>query len=137
MKDAEARRRFAAGRVAVLGTVTPRGAPHLVPVTFVLAGEEVWTAVDGKPKRGTSLARLDNVRADPRVSLLVQHWDEDWTALWWARADGTARVVERDTEVARAADLLRAKYRQYDTVAVTGPVIAVQLTTWRWWAAEP
>jgi PPOX class probable F420-dependent enzyme len=133
---AEARRRFAAGRVAVLGTVGARGTPHLVPVTFVVAGEELWTAVDGKPKRGSSLARIDNVRANPWVSLLVQSWDEDWSALWWVRADGRARVAERDDEVVRATALLRAKYRQYEAVAVTGPAIVVPITAWRWWAAE-
>lgn len=137
MNDAEARRRFAAGRVAVLGTVGARGAPHLVPVTFVVAGDALWTAVDGKPKRGSSLARIDNVRANPWVSLLVQRWDEEWRALWWVRADGRARIAEHDDDVVRATALLRAKYQQYQAVVVTGPAIVVEVTTWRSWAAEP
>jgi PPOX class probable F420-dependent enzyme len=90
----EARRRFAASPVARLATVRPDGTPHLVPVVFALVGDVVTTAVDHKPKRSTSLQRLANLRAEPRCSLLVDHYDDDWTRLWWARADGRAEVVD-------------------------------------------
>jgi len=133
-EQAEACRRFAAARVAVLGTVSPSGAPHLVPVTFVVDGDTVWTAVDDKPKRaGQPLRRHVNIRADPRVSLLVQHWDEDWTDLWWVRADGVAAITDRVTD--RVADLLRRKYRQYERVGIAGPAIAVTVQRFRGWTA--
>jgi PPOX class probable F420-dependent enzyme len=133
---AEARERFAAARVATLATVDSSGAPHLVPVTFVVDGDTVWTAVDGKPKRAVWLRRHENVRSHPAVSLLVQHWDEDWSRLWWVRAGGTARVTEDPSTVERAVARLRRKYEQYQTVGVGGPVIEVAVQTWRGWAAR-
>src|SRR5215831_14772753 len=124
---AAARDRFADARVAVLATTGPDGAPHLVPVTFVVVGDTVWSAVDAKPKRSTALRRLANIRARPAVGLLVQHWDEDWSGLWWVRADGLATVRDDPTAVAATADLLRRKYGQYAQVAITGPVIEINV----------
>jgi PPOX class probable F420-dependent enzyme len=127
------RERFAAARVAVLGTLTPDGAPHLVPVTFALDGDVLWTATDGKPKRPGLLARHRNIAGDPRVSLLVQHWAEDWSRLWWVRADGLATVVEDPSTVDHSLAVLRAKYAQYAEVALGQPVIEVQVTRWYGW----
>lgn len=135
MKDAQLR--FAGARVATLTTVDGDGAPHAVPVTFAVDGGTIVSAVDGKPKRRTALRRLDNIRANPRVSLLAQHWDEDWSALWWVRADGLAVVTAAPSAVDRAAGLLRAKYEQYRTVALPGPVIEVTVHSWRGWSPDP
>ena len=88
MEAEEARRRFAGARVARLATVGADGRPHLVPIAFACVDDVVWSAVDDKPKRTRALRRLDNVRANPRVALLADHYDEDWSALWWVRADG-------------------------------------------------
>lgn len=135
MKHDEARERFAAARVATLATVDGLGAPHQVPVTFVVDGDMVWSAVDAKPKRGTELRRHTNIRAESRVSLLVQHWDEDWSRLWWVRADGLAVVTDAGGVVDRAVGLLRDKYAQYRDVDVHGPIIEVAVQTWRSWTA--
>lgn len=100
--------------VARLATGGAAG-PHLVPVVFARAGGRLWSPVDGKPKRGGELARLRNARRDPRVSLLLDHYDEDWTRLWWIRVDGAAQVLgAAGAEAAVAA--LRAKYPQYGEV---------------------
>src|SRR5215207_141425 len=130
---AEARRRFAGARVAVLATLDRSSQPHLVPVTFVVDRGRVWTAVDSKPKGATPLRRHANIRANPAVSLLAQHWDEDWSALWWVRADGIATITDADASVDRIARLLRSKYQQYQSIDVTGPVVAVTVHTWRGW----
>jgi PPOX class probable F420-dependent enzyme len=132
MDEARARSRFAAARVARLATVGADGAPHLVPVTFALRGDTVVIAVDHKPKRTTDLRRLRNIEADPRVSLLADHYAEDWTRLWWVRADGTARVVREGGDVGE----LVAKYPQYAARPPAGPVILVAVTSWRGWAAS-
>lgn len=132
-----ARARFAAARVATLATVDGAGAPHVVPVTFAVDGDTVLSAVDAKPKRHVALRRLDNIRANPRVSLLAQHWDEDWSALWWVRADGIAVVTDAPSTVERAVRLLRDKYPQYADVDVHGPVIAVAVHAWRAWDGSP
>lgn len=127
------RERFAAARVAVLASTTAEGRPHLVPVTFALDGGTIWTATDGKAKRGTPLRRHANVAVHPEVSLLVSHWDEDWSALWWVRVDGNATVTGDPATVARAVAALRDKYSQYEQVAVGAPVIEVTVTSWRGW----
>src|ERR671932_2614874 len=106
----EARARFAAARVARLATADASGRPHLVPIVFAVAGDEVVSAVDAKPKRTTALRRLANVRENPQVALLADHYEDDWDALWWVRADGSARVLERDE---RAVELLADRYEQY------------------------
>ena len=135
MNDAAVRELVGAARVGRLGTVTPAGAPHLVPCCFALDGDVVYTAVDGKPKTTRDLRRLANVRANPACSLLVDHYDEDWTAVWWVRVDGTGRLLESGPEHARALDVLRAKYEQYALVALDGAVIAIDVHTWRGWSA--
>ena len=134
MTPAEARARFAAARVARLATADAAGRPHLVPVAFAVAEDTIYSAVDAKPKRTRALRRLANVRENPAVSLLVDHWDEDdWGALWWARADGRGRVLDPDDpEARRAVDLLRERYpRQRDA----GEVLAVEVERWSGWAA--
>jgi PPOX class probable F420-dependent enzyme len=131
---AEARARFAAARVACLATADSAGRPHLVPIAFAVAGDTIYSAVDAKPKRTRALRRLANVRENPAVSLLVDHWDEDdWAALWWARADGRGRVIDsEDPEARRAVELLRERYpAQRDA----GAVLAVEVDRWSGWAA--
>jgi PPOX class probable F420-dependent enzyme len=136
--EAEARRRFRGERVARLATVTPEGRPHLVPVVFALEGDRVWTIVDRKPKRTTDLRRLANVRAEPRVSLLVDGYDDqDWAALWWVRADGTGAVLEGSDDVARAVSILAAKYPLHAEDPPRGPVLAIDVERWVGWAARP
>ena len=131
----QARERLAAARVARLATVSAAGVPHLVPVTFAVAGDTVYTAVDGKPKSTTGLRRLANIRRSPAVAILADHYEEDWTALWWARGDGTASVLDDPVAMARPLDLLARRYPQYATVPVPGPVIAIQVTAWTGWTA--
>lgn len=135
MTPDEARARFAAESVARLATVDATGAPHLVPVTFAMDGTRIVTSIDAKPKRGGQLRRLQNIAADSRVSLLVDHYHDDWRRLWWVRADGTARVVAGGTELARALELLRQRYAQYRDVELIGPAIVVDVQRWISWAA--
>ena len=127
------RLRVADARVARLATLASDGRPHLVPCTFCQDGERVFTAVDAKPKTTMALRRLDNIRADPRVSLLVDHYEEDWSALWWVRLDGSARVLDTGSERQRALELLAAKYEQYRVSPPPGAVIEVQIERWRTW----
>jgi PPOX class probable F420-dependent enzyme len=104
-------------------------------VVFARVGETVWTAVDAKPKSTTALRRLDNVRAHPAVSLLVDHYNDDWATLWWVRADGVATVL--DVEDARdGLDALVAKYPQYQANPPPGPVLRVDVTRWVSWSAR-
>ena len=129
---ATAEARVAAARVGRLATVTPVGWPHVVVVCFALHDGVVYTAVDAKPKSGRALQRLENVRATGRASLLVDHYEEDWSRLWWVRVDGAAEVIESDA----AIDALAAKYEQYRADRPSGPVIAIAPERWRSWVAS-
>jgi PPOX class probable F420-dependent enzyme len=131
----EARERFTAARVARLATVTADGQPHLVPIVFAVSGEVVYSVVDAKPKSTTSLRRLANIAANPKVSVLVDHYTEDWTQLWWARADGAARIIEIDEPEAAALRLLVARYPVYRTEPPPGPMIAIDVERWSGWSA--
>jgi len=126
-----ARERFGQARVARMATVSGDGSPHLVPMTFALAGTKLISAVDHKPKETTALRRLDNIAVTPFVSVLVDEYDDDWTRLWWARADGWARVDE-------SYDLtpLVERYPQYRERPPDGPVVVIEVDHWSGWSAQ-
>jgi PPOX class probable F420-dependent enzyme len=126
---ATAEQRLATARVGRLATVTADGRPHVVPVCFALDAGRIYTAVDAKPKTTQALRRLENVRATGRASLLVDHYEEDWSRLWWVRVDGAAEVLEPGAGL----EALAAKYEQYRAVPPVGPVIAISPDRWRSW----
>lgn len=131
----EARRRLGSARVARLATVTAGGRPHIVPITFAVDGDVVYTAVDAKPKTTPRLRRLSNIRGNPSVAVLADHYDEDWSALWWVRADGEASIIEDPAEMAAPARLLADRYPQYRDSLPGGPVIAIHVARWTGWSA--
>ncbi len=128
--------RLTASRVARLATVDAGGLPHLVPIVFALSGQTIYSAVDAKPKSTLALKRLDNIANNPGVSVLVDEYSEDWTRLWWARADATARILlNDDPEAVSALVELADRYPQYRSQPPPGPVIALDVTRWSAWAA--
>lgn len=130
------RERVRDARVGRLATLDARGRPHLVPLCFALEGDVLYSAVDEKPKRSKRLKRIANIRARPEVAVLVDHYQEDWSRLWWVRLDGTARVLDEGPEREHALALLRSKYQQYEAEPPTGPVIAVLIERLRGWSSE-
>ena len=164
---ASARQRFAGVRVARLATVGPDGRPHVVPFTFALGsapapvqdrpvqdrpvqdrpararpvqdslGDCIYSAVDFKPKSSTDLRRLRNIRANPRVAALADHYEDDWGRLWWVRADGRAAILDDPAAMAPALALLAGRYPQYRDQPPGGPVISIRVTRWSGWAARP
>jgi PPOX class probable F420-dependent enzyme len=129
----EARSRFAESRVARLATVSAAGVPHLVPVTFAVRGDVVVFAVDHKPKSSVALRRLANIAENPAVCFLADGYDEDWSRLWWARADGTARVLPPRSE---PLSWLVAKYDQYAEHPPEHAVVVTEVHTWRGWSGS-
>ena len=124
--------------VGVLATVRPDGSPHAVPFVFAVSGRTLYWAVDRKPKRTEALQRLSNIRANPRVEVLVHRYEEDWSRLWWVRAAGTARVLEPGDEARDALNLLAQRHPQYRAAPPAGPVVAIDLLRWSGWrASEP
>lgn len=135
MAEFEAAARFTDAPVAMLGTVGADSAPHLVPVVFGVHNEVVYTAVDAKRKSTQRLRRLRNIAANPRVTMLVDHYDDDWSQLWWVRADGLAEVHHSGEARAVGYALLRSKYPQYQRIALDGPVVTIAVDRWSSWHA--
>ncbi|MFY9809163.1 MAG: TIGR03668 family PPOX class F420-dependent oxidoreductase [Pseudonocardiaceae bacterium] len=140
MTDEQARRRFAAVPVARLATADASGRPHVVPMVFALisdgGADTLYSAVDAKPKRSTSLRRLANIAANPRVAVLVDHYADDWHVLWWVRADGSGRILDPDQPEAREAiAALVERYPQYREQPPVGPVLAIDVARWSSWSA--
>jgi len=130
------RRRIADAKVARLATVGAGGKPHVVPITFAVDGDTIYFAVDAKPKRTTDLKRLRNIAANPSVSVLVDHYEDDWARLWWVRIDGTARLLAEGAQAVRATDLLAARYPQYRRARPGGPVVAISIDRISGWSPE-
>jgi len=133
MDEGEARRRFAASPVARLATVRPDGAPHLVPVVTAVDGDLVYTAVDHKPKRTQHLQRLANLRAEPRCALLVDHYEQDWSRLWWVRADGEAAVLDHPPRDHPGLVTLARHHVAYRGRVPAGPLVVVTVRRWSGW----
>ncbi|MFF3938093.1 TIGR03668 family PPOX class F420-dependent oxidoreductase [Streptomyces phaeofaciens] len=129
-----ARERFVASPVARLATADAHAVPHAVPVTFAVLNDVLYFAVDHKPKSTWDLRRLRNIRENPAVTLLVDHYSADWSTLWWVRADGHGEVLEGGQERYQAVELLCGKYGQYKDSPPQGPVVAVRVDQWSGWA---
>jgi PPOX class probable F420-dependent enzyme len=121
--------------VARLATTDPDGRPHLVPIVFAVDGDTLYSAVDRKRKSSSKLRRNENARARPDVTVLVDHYEENWGGLWWIRLRGHARVLDDGDEREHALALLREKYSQYVKEPPDGPVLAVDITEVREWQA--
>jgi PPOX class probable F420-dependent enzyme len=140
VREAEMRRRVAAARVGYLATVRPDGNPHLVPICFTLLegdhGDVIVSGTDEKPKTTYALRRLRNIAERPAVTLLVEHYEEEWTRVWWVRVDGRGRVIEDGPERERAIAALREKYEQYEHIGLPGAVLAIDVDRWVGWAYD-
>ena len=136
MDHSTARARVGASRVARLATQTKTGRIDLVPITFALVDDLLVTAVDHKPKTTTHLKRLENISANPEVSVLIDEYrDDSWDALWWVRLRGLASVVDDGPAFDQALAALVGKYDQYQERAPDGPAIVIEVIRWQWWAA--
>ncbi len=136
LPEEEARRRLAGARVAHLATASADGQPHVVAVTFAVDGDRIYTAVDHKPKTTANLKRLRNIAENPRVTLLADHYSDDWDELWWARADGRAAILGDPAETAAPIARLTSRYPQYREARPDGPVIAIEVHHWTAWSAS-
>lgn len=133
---ATCRQWLAAAPVARLATTGHDGRPHIVPITFAVDGPHLVSAVDRKPKSSLDLRRLRNIAENPKVAVLGDHYSDDWSQLWWVRADGLARVVDGGSEYDAAITALSAKYEQYHSAPPHGPAIVIDVESWTGWSAE-
>ena len=128
------RRRIAEMPVARLATVDVAGRPHVVPICFVVDGDTLYFAVDAKPKRTSDLKRLRNIAANPSVSVLFDHYEDDWSRLWWVRIDGAAQIVADVAQAEHAIEMLAGRYPQYRHARPIGPVVAISVVRMSGWS---
>ena len=133
MTEEEARWRMTAARVGRLATIDRNGRPHVVPICFAVSDARVVSVIDQKPKRTVQLRRLENIRRNPDVQLLVDHYDDDWATLWWVRISGRGHVVDRGATRDQAIDMLTDKYPQYREHRPIGPVLVIDITRISGW----
>jgi PPOX class probable F420-dependent enzyme len=133
--EAEIRRHLAQAHVAHLATTGADGRPHIVPICFVIVADDVFFAVDHKPKRTTDLRRLRNIAANPHVAVLVDHYEEDWSHIWWVRVDGRAQVLDAGDASENAIDALSERYPQYRRARPDGPVVSIHIERLSGWSA--
>lgn len=107
-----------------------------MPVVFAIEGSFVWIAIDEKPKSSYDVKRVRNILQNPKVALLVHHYEADWARLWWVRLDGEARVIEEESERGPAIERLQAKYPQHRAQPPPGAVIEIEVGRWKGWAAS-
>jgi PPOX class probable F420-dependent enzyme len=131
------RTKLEVARIAHLATQDADREPHVVPICFAWDGTVFYSAIDRKPKRvaPSQLGRVKNIKKMPQVALLLDHYDEDWTRLWYILVRGVAELVSDPAEHKRSIQLLRAKYRQYDSsmLADDAPVLRItplRITAW-------
>jgi PPOX class probable F420-dependent enzyme len=126
-------RRVNSAEVARLATINSDGTAHLVPIVFAIRNETLYTAVDAKPKRSRRLRRIENARIRPDVTVLADHYEADWSRLWWVRLEGRARVLDAGEEATLALRLLIERYEQYRREPPGLPVLAIDIREWRGW----
>jgi PPOX class probable F420-dependent enzyme len=136
MDSEEMRRRVSGANVARLATVGPDGRPHIVPITFALDHDTIYFAIDFKPKKTADLQRLRNIETNPSVSVLVDHYEDDWTMLWWVRADGRASIVIDGAVFEKGIALLAHRYAQYGAARPAGPVVSISIERMTGWSAS-
>jgi PPOX class probable F420-dependent enzyme len=136
MDSDEMQRRIKGAMVARLATVGRDGRPHIVPITFALDDNTIYFAIDFKPKKTTDLQRLRNIEANPSVSVLVDHYEKDWTKLWWVRADGSARIVIGGAMFEKGIALLTQRYAQYQLARPAGPLVPISIERMTGWSAS-
>lgn len=137
MNEAECRRLAGSTAVARLATTRTDGRVDLVPVVFAFDGADLVFAVDHKPKRTQKLQRLANIEANPAVTVLFDHYAEDWDTLWWVRLRGRAQVSAEEETAERARDALQARHPQYRDRRPAGPVVRITPQEWSGWSAVP
>ena len=140
-KEPAVREFIEAARIAHLATVSGDGEPHNIPLCFWFDGARFYFVIDEKPKRrgGSEIKRMRNIAENPRVAMVIDHYDEDWTRLAYVLIHGEARIVEDDGEYAVAIQHLRRKYAQYHAMLLTqdkNPAIRIQPVRVHVWGAR-
>ena len=123
-----------------MATSDNKGRPHVIPFCYVFDGESIYSVLDGKPKTTPlrQLRRVRNILENPHVSVVIDHYEEDWSRLHFVLISGEARLLETGDEWLSAIVLLRDKYPQYQHMDLDeSPVIKINPITYFPWGSQP
>lgn len=123
-----------AARVARLGLLDEADHPRVLAVTFAVFEGAVWSAIDNKPKRTAAPARLRRLRRRPEATLLVDHYDDDWTRLAWVELRGRVAILEVE-DAPEALEALAARYEPYRSRRPPGPLLRLEVEATSCWRA--
>lgn len=127
-------------RVGRIATSDARNAPHVVPVCYARLQDRLYWVVDGKPKRNPlGLKRLRNIGENPRVAIVVDRYDDDWSQLAWVLMRGRAEIVAQTDEYAEGLIGLRSRYSQYRTMTLemeTHPMVRIDVEQVKAWSSS-
>lgn len=133
----QAQQRFVdAQRVARFASSDAHNQPHVLPVCYALLGESAYFSIDEKPKCAGArrLKRLRNIAHNPRVALVVDRYEDDWSRLGWVMLRGCAEVLDAGAEHDAAQAELRARYPQYQSMRLENlPVVAIRIESVASW----
>ena len=127
-------------RTGHLATADAKGRPQVVPVCFVFDGQAIYSVLDAKPKTTPlrQLRRVKNILANPQVSLVVDHYEENWDKLQYILVSGDAELLESDEKWVVAIAMLREKYPQYQAMDLDqSPVIKITPVRYSPWSSQP
>ena len=127
-------------RTGHLATADAKGRPQVVPVCFVFDGQAIYSVLDAKPKTTPlrQLRRVKNILANPQVSLVVDHYEENWDKLQYILVSGDAELLESDEKWVVAIAMLREKYPQYQAMDLDqSPVIKITPVRYSPWSPQP
>ena len=127
-------------RTGHLATADANGQPHVIPVCYAFDGTSIYSVLDAKPKTTPlrKLRRVRNILNNPQVSLVVDHYEEDWKQLQYILVSGNAELLESGDEWAKAIAILREKYPQYESMDLDeSPVIKITPARFAPWSFQP
>ncbi|MEC9238288.1 MAG: TIGR03668 family PPOX class F420-dependent oxidoreductase [Chloroflexota bacterium] len=127
-------------RTGHLATADAKGRPQVSPVCFVFDGQAIYSVLDAKPKTTPlrQLRRVKNILANPQVSLVVDHYEENWDKLQYILVSGDAELLESDEKWVVAIAMLREKYPQYQAMDLDqSPVIKITPVRYSPWSSQP
>ncbi len=132
---------ISSAKIGHLATASSNLQPYLTPVVFVIEQKSIFIPLDDKPKTTTikQLKRVKNITENPRVSFLVDHYEEDWKNLWFVMLIGHATLLyqkgkyQTNEELIRIRNMLLEKYTQYTKIGIGNLYIKISIDKTVYW----
>jgi PPOX class probable F420-dependent enzyme len=125
---------LAVQRVGRLAFLDDEDRPRVLPVTYAVLGDSVWSAIDDKPKRAVEPARVRYLRRRPEAALCVDRYSDDWSRLAWVQLLGRVNILSA-AESSAALQALASRYESYRERTPPGPLLRLSVERALCWRA--